>query len=219
MAAGLQSRKGNMRPAAALLAALVLLATPAAAEVFSGSNGLHLSLERAAAAAPEDADLEVTAFGIKAKNGIKRASREGGFEQSEVTVLGEPYDLKDAAGNSWRMWVKTAEGKLIVIELIRARRPGPLTERHYQSVAVTIDGAQSEPTFAELTLLPDGTYRYGTVRGRYTSDEGGVTLDGVPGTWGRATYSVNGDGLIFRFNRGRLVFEVRYEQRVNVAAR
>jgi hypothetical protein len=42
-------------------------------------------------------------------------------------------------------------------------------------------------------------------------DEGGVTLDGVPGQWGRAAYTVNGDGLVFRFNRGQLTFEVKYE--------
>lgn len=202
-----------------LFAAVLLLASPAAAEIFTGQDGLHFSLARASLSSPEDADLQVTSRGVFAPHGVKRTSRGGGFEPVEVAVLGEPYDLKDAAGGKWRMWIRTAVGKVVEIELLRVVKPAPRMERTFRAVAVTIDGMQADPTFAALTLFTDGSYRMGTVRGRFTVDEGGVTLDGVPSQWGRAAYTVNGDGLIFRFVRGRAVYVVKYEQQVNVAVR
>ncbi len=202
-----------------LLAAAVVLTTSASAEVFSATDNLHFSLTRGTLSSPEDADLDVTAYGVTAKYGVKRASREGEFSNKEVAVFGEPYDVKDAAGGKWRLWIKSAEGKRVQVEILRARRPATRSDRTYKAVAVTIDGTQAEPTFSQLTLLADGTYRFGKVFGRYVLDEGGVTLDGVPGYWGRAAYTLDGEGLMFRFNRGQLLFEVKYElqTRPNVA--
>ena len=208
-----------MRLPISLFVAAVLLATPAFAEVFTVREELHFSLSRGSVTSPEDQDLWVTSRGVSAKYGIKRAGREGDFELQEVTVLGEPYELKDAAGGRWRMWIRTGLGNLIEVELIRANRPAPTMDRTFRAVSVSIDGAQAEPTFSQLTLFADGSYQYGTVRGHYQANEGGVTLDGTPAQWGRAAYTVNGDGLTFRFRRGLFVFEVKYEQLVNVANR
>lgn len=207
-----------MRLSIPLLAAL-LLAFPASAEVFTGNRGVFFSLSRASVSSPEDADLEVTSHRVAAKYGVKRSSRKGAFQDREIAALGEPYDLKDAAGGKWRMWIRSVAGETVAVELLRVPKPGRSVDRKFRAVAVTIDGMQAQPTFADLTLFANGSYRLGTNRGRYQPDEGGVTFDGVPGQWGRAAYSVNADGLIFRFIRGRLFFEVRYEQQVNVASR
>jgi hypothetical protein len=200
------------------VAAALLFALPASAEIFTGQNGLIFSLARGTVSSPDDADLEVTSRTVSAKHGIKRSSRSGNFQKQEVAVLGEAYDLKDAAGGKWRMWLRTVVGQVVEVELVRVA-PAPKTDRAYRAVAVSIDGLQAEPTFSPLTLLADGSYRFGTVRGRYVTDEGGVTLDGVPGQWGRAAYTINGDGLIFRFVRGHAVYIVKYERLVNVASR
>lgn len=207
-----------MRLSIPLLAALSL-ATPAVAEVFTGKDSISFSLARGSVSAPEDADLEVTAMGVTAKHGIKRANSGEGFSTQAVPVLDEPFDLKDASGGKWRMWIRTGVGALIQIELVRARGPAPQIhrERVYRSVAISIDGQQADPTFPQLTLLPNGGYRLGLARGKYQLDEGGVTLDGVPAQWGRATYTVNGEGLVFRFIRGHALYEVRYELSVNLA--
>jgi hypothetical protein len=208
-----------MRLPIALFAAATLLAAPASAEVFTAPQGFHFSLSRGSVSSPEDADLQVTPLGVTAKYGVRRVSRGGAFDKQEVAVLGEAYDLKDAAGGKWRMWIRTAYEKKVEVELIRVRRPAPAADRIYRAVAVTIDGMQAEPTFSALTLFADGSYRLGTGRGRYELDEGGVILDGVPRQWGRGAFAVNGEGLIFRFIRGQLAYEVKYEQQVNVALR
>ena len=67
-------------------------------------------------------------------------------------------------------------------------------------------------TCQPLTLYPNLRSRYGAMAGRYTRTDWGVTPDGTPGPWGTAAYTVNGDGLVFRFMRGVLQFEVRYER-------
>ena len=201
-----------MRVPFLLLAAGVLLAAPAEAELFTAPQGLSFSLARGTPSSREEADLEVTARGIWARHGIKRASRTGAPATREVAVLGEPYELTDGAGGKWRLWLRAAQGERVEVELVRARPPAPLGDRVFRAVAVTIDGLPAEPTFAPLTLFADGRYRLGTGRGRYALDEAGVTLDGVPGSWGRASYAVNGEGLVFRFLRGQVAWEVRYER-------
>ncbi len=208
-----------MRLSLSLLCSLLLLSTSAAAEVFTGRGGLHFSLSRGSVSSPEDSDLEVTSTGVLAKYGVKRSSRGGNYEAQEVTALGEPYDLKDAAGGKWRMWIRTALDQVVSVEIIRAPRRMAKTDRVFNAVAVTIDGAQAHPTFSQLVLFANGTYLFGRVRGKYKYDEGGVTLDGTPGQWGRGAYTLNSDGLIFRFSRGHVVYEVKYEQQVNVAVR
>jgi hypothetical protein len=202
-----------MRLSILLLAAVALRATPVAAEVFRGAEGVFFSLSREMVTNPADAELSVTAEGVSAKYGIKRSRRGGDFEKQEVTAFGEPYDLKDRGGGRWRMWIRSAAGKVIEIELLRLHPLVKKADRVFHVVAVTIDGLRAEPTFAPLTLRGDGSYRLGTVRGRYRLDEKGVTLDGIPATWGRGAYTVNKDGLTFRFLRGHIVYEVKYHQR------
>ena len=111
------------------------------------------------------------------------------------------------------MWVTSASEEKVNVELIRAR-PTALVDRVFQAAGVTIDGAPSEPTLEQLTLYTDGTYLLGTTVGRYHRSEEGITLDGAPAQWGRGAYAVNGQGLVFNYYRGLLVFQVRYEEQV-----
>lgn len=190
----------------------LVLGAPAGAEVFTGRDGLSFSLARAALTEQQDADLTVTGLGVTAKYGVRRERRVGPLQEHEVTVLGETYRLQDGAGGEWRMWIRTVVGKVVVVELIKARAPEERIARTYRAASVTIDGKPAKVTFQPLTLYPNLRYRYGTMPGRYTRTDWGVTLDGTPAQWGTAAYTVEGDGLVFRFMRGVLQFEVRYER-------
>ena len=196
-----------MRPLALLLLAV---SVPAFAEVFIGRDGLNFSLAQGAQVGKADADLQVTPFGITAKYGVKREQRQGDLQTQEVTVLNEVYRVQDEDGGQWRMWVKTVVGEVVVVELVKAQ-PQPRGDRTYRAVSVTIDGKPAAASFAALTLYAGHSYTYGTVTGRYAKNDWGVTLDGAPGTWGRGAYTLNGEGLVFRFVRGISQYEVRYQ--------
>jgi hypothetical protein len=200
------------------LAVVVLLSTSARAEVFVARDRFDFSLIRSAVSNALESDLEVTPMGINAPYGIKRSSRAGQLESKEVTVLGEPYDLEDAQGGRWRLWVHSVNGPVIVVELVRARPFGlPVTES-YQLTSVSINGEEALPTFPPLILNANGTYRLGKVSGRYVRTETGVTLDGVPAHFGKGTFWANLDGLTFNYRLGHDQFEVKYRLNQNYAA-
>lgn len=202
-----------MHPAL-LLSFALLCAASARAELFVSHTGfVHFNLIRGQPSSIENADLHVSANGVWSKAGLRRAGRRDDFHQLEITALDEPYDVLDTAGGRWRMWIRTAEGRVIEIELVRQRpaRHAFFPAEAFEVASITIRGARAANTFARLVLFPDGRYTLGGARGRYTRDERGVTLDGVPG-WGRAAYTLEGDGLVFRFERGPLDYEVRYQQ-------
>lgn len=190
---------------------IVAVSSPAFAEIFTGRDGLHFSLAEGKPVPKEEADLRVTPFGIEAKYGVRRDKRQGELQTNEVTVLGDTYRVQDQDGGQWRLWVKTVVGHVVVAELLKIV-PEERVERILRPVSVTIDGKSARPsTFQPLTLYPNNSYRYGTVTGRYSSNDWGVTLDGVAGQWGRAAYTVKGDGLVFKFLRGVTQYEVRFE--------
>lgn len=199
----------------ALVLSVLLVAVPSFAEVFTGRDGLNFSLATGAQVArADDADLQVTPFGITAKYGVRRERRQGDLQPQEVTTLNEVYQVQDADGAQWRLWVKTVVGTVVVAELLKTQPP-QRGDRFYRPVSVTIDGKAAKNTFQELTLYANRSYTYGTVSGRYAQSDWGVTLDGVPGAWGRGAYTVKGDGLVFRFVRGISQYEVRYQQLPN----
>lgn len=201
------------------LAVLVLLSTSASAEVFVAHERFEFSLIRGAISNALESDLEVTPLGINAPYGIKRSSRAGQLESKEVTVLREPYDLEDAQGGQWRLWVRSVNGPVIVVELVRARPFGLPITQSYQLTSVSINGEEASPTFPPLVLNANGTYRLGKVSGRYVRTETGVTLDGVPAHFGKGTFWVNLDGLTFNYRVGDNQFEVKYRLSQNYAAR
>ncbi len=173
--------------------------------------GSTFSLAKGTPVAKGDGDLTVTPFGIEAKHGVKREKRAGDLQSNEVTVLDETYRVQDEEGGQWRLWVKTVVGPVVVAELLRVV-PRTREERTLRPVLVTVDGKRARTTsFQPLTLFPNHSYRYGTVTGRYSTNDWGITLDGVPGTWGRGAYTVKGDGVVFRFVRGVAQYEVRFE--------
>lgn len=207
-----------MRPLLAL-AAVALFSTSARAELFVARDTLHFSLTRGAVTDAQSSELDVTARGINARNGIKRASRAGAFDYREVTVLGEPYDLQDANGGKWRLWVRTVAGHDMVVELVRARPARRAVTEHFQLSSLSINGEEASPTFPPLVLEADGTYRLGGVTGRFQRTETGVTLDGVPAHFGKGRYWANLDGLTFNYRLGKNHFEVKYQASQNYAAR
>ena len=196
-----------------VLVALSLIPTRASAEVFVAHEGvLAFSLSRSRVTTPLDAELKITHRSVWAQSGIKRVSRAGSFDRREVTVLNEPYELKDRKGGTWKLWIRHASAKgVVVVELIRAQ-PRVFPVQVFEIASVNVLGEDTEPSLPRLTLYPDGRYRLGPHAGRYERDEGGVLLDGVAEHWGRGAYTVDSEGLVFRFRRGPLIYEVRYQE-------
>jgi hypothetical protein len=193
-----------------VLLALLLLPTGARAETFTANDGTVLfSLTRTRTTSPIDAELKVSASGVWAQTGIRRAKRHGSYQQREITVLNEPYDLKDSTGGQWRMWIRRAAGKNVEIELVRAQ-PTDFPDQIFEPASVIVLGANTQPGLPRLTLFSDGRYRLGANHGRYKRDESGVTFNGIAARWGRGAYTVDAEGLVFRFKRGPLTYEVRY---------
>ena len=204
-------------PLALAVAAVVLLTGSAHAEVFTARDALHLSLRRSAVTLATDSELDVTSKGINARYGIKRSSRTGPFDYREVTVLGEPYDLQDADGGKWRLWVRSVVGRVLVVELVRALPQRPQFTERYQVSSLSINGEEASPTFPPLVLQADGAYQLGGVNGHYKRSEIGVTLDGVPAHFGIGRYWANRDGLTFTYRLGKNTFEVKYQLSPNLA--
>ena len=201
-----------MRTLLLLTAAALLSSSTALAEVFSSRDDFHFSLTRAALTSATDGDLHVSAVGVFAQYGAKRSSRDGEFQTREVVVLDEPYDVKDATGSTWRMWIRMSADRTIEVELMHqpvVSAPSQL----FRAALLTIDGIDASPTFADLELTADGKYRLGMAHGRYQRDEAGVVLDGAASQWGRGTFSVDGQGLTFIYERGPSRWAVTYEQK------
>lgn len=197
-----------------LLLAALLCSVPALAEIYTSDDDFHFSLARRTMTGATDGDLHISSIGVFAQYGARRLSRAGGFQVHEVLVLGEAYDVKDAAGATWQMWIRMSRNRTIEVELNEQRpeaRVAGATEK-FRAVSITIDGAEAAPTFAPLELAADGKYRLGTANGRFERDDAGLSLDGVPAQWGRGALSLSGEALTFRFLRGSVRWEVKYER-------
>jgi hypothetical protein len=200
-----------MLRAVVVLIFLLLIPTPADAEIFATTDGVVLfSLARSRTTTPIDADLKVSARFVWSQSGVRRVKRKGKLERREVTVLNEPYDVKDSRGGKWRMWIREVAGKSITVELVRTP-PRVFPIQVLEVSTVTVMGESTDPALPSLTLFPDGHYRLGHHIGRYWRDETGVLLGGPAAHWGRGAYAIKGDGLVFRFKRGPLAYEVRYQ--------
>jgi hypothetical protein len=115
------------------------------------------------------------------------------------------------------MWVRSVVGRVIVVELVRARPARPQVTERYQVSSLSINGDEASPTFPPLVLQADGAYQLGSVNGHFLRTETGVTLDGVPSHFGTGRYWANRDGLTFTYRLGKNTFEVKYQLSPNVA--
>ena len=103
----------------ALLLATLLCSSAALADVYTSQDDFHFSLSRCAMTGGNDGDLHVSAAGVFAANGARRMSRNGDFQTHEVVVLDEPYELRDASGQTWRMSLHFASNRMIEVDLVR----------------------------------------------------------------------------------------------------
>jgi hypothetical protein len=198
-----------------LVVATLAISTQALAEGYTSPDIFHFSLANGEQANEAvDADLHVAPTLVVAKYGVKRSSRDGDFQSREVVVTDEAYLVKDARGAIWRMWVRPAVGverTVMQVELVRAENETTPANMKFRASSFTIDGNEAPPSGVRLELFADGTYRAGTMSGRYVRDEGGVTFDGPAATWGRGTFSLRSDALVFKYMRFNAAFEVHYD--------
>lgn len=204
-------------------AAIVLSSLPCFAdEVLHLKAPAHLSLARGALAAPEDADLEVSAGALSALNGVRREDGGDAFTSSVGLSPGAVYLVKDDRLALRRVRVSVVSAGTLRVELLDGRPTlGLALPARYRCVAVALNGQPSDATYGELLLSADGTYRVGQVRGAWRIVDDALQLDGPMAHWGPARSPDAGQTLGVSFRRGPVTWALQF-QRVDegtVAAR
>lgn len=192
-----------------LITALLFCST-ALAQVFDCAESFDYSLSHRSLSSWTDGDLHVTAMAVSARYGVRRRTSIGSFQQREVAVLGESYEVKDAAGESWVMTIHHADAGGLRVLLSRVTgRPLPPHLR-FRLAEVTANGARAEVAFGDLELLADGTYALDGRRGAYESGNDEIALDGGHAYWGKGRLSADRHALTFSYRRGPIQWEVKY---------
>jgi hypothetical protein len=130
---------------------------------------------------------------------------------SERVETGAKLEVRDAAGHPYELVVQSVENNWVSLEVNPVRKEPVRVGPHLGTFKVTrllINGSPADPSPAMLTLETEGGYRYGSAKGHWSFEEGGLALFGPYAHWGRATVRADGDELVFQYGHGGVRFEV-----------
>jgi hypothetical protein len=198
-----------------LLTATVLLSSVAAfADVYEAPLQLSLCFEHPHYCPEAHADLIVNERTIRAAKGLRHEASGVEYVTGTAVRLDDAFLARDRRGTEYRVRVRPPRELNIVVEVTQvqpgpSRGPASLLGR-YRAVQVMLDEVETSPTFGALVLNADGRYKLGSAGGRWEWRDGHVQFEGAIAHWGHAAMRPGG-ALEFRFERGGIVWSLRFE--------
>ncbi|MFZ5471639.1 MAG: hypothetical protein ACOZIN_19610 [Myxococcota bacterium] len=201
-----------------LLASLALLSSvPAYGKVLHFTGPAGVSLADLSLQGIEGSELRFFPLRIEASYGVQLENAGQQMSSSVPVVIGRSYLVRDQKGAEYRFSIRAIAEDARWVEIAPTggvalhAQPSPRTSLvgRYLIARHVVSGLETDRAhFSELELEEDGTYRLGTVHGRWHLHGDALVLEGAYQYWGPGHVIQDGNGLRFHYQRGRWTFEV-----------